>query len=83
VRAWACASFCCGLSTKNSTKPTVGDFATKLFEKARVATLSSSTSAHYDELARAEAEAAAANNRRRNKAAKSNKQPKNIKPDDD
>ena len=60
--------------TPRSTKSTVGDFATKLFEKARVATLSSSTSPHYDELVRAEAEAAAASNRRR-KAKNKTKKP--------
>lgn len=52
-----------------STKSTTADFATKLFEKARVATLSSSTSRYFEELVQVEAEEAAnaASTRRRTK----------------
>eukprot|EP00750_Incisomonas_marina_P028092 INCI6395.1.p1 GENE.INCI6395.1~~INCI6395.1.p1 ORF type:complete len:137 (+),score=35.44 INCI6395.1:135-545(+) len=53
----------------DNTKSTTADFATKLFEKARVATLSSSTSRYFEQLVQAEAEEAAnaASTRRRTK----------------
>ena len=56
-----------------STKSTIEAVTTKLFEKARVASLSSTTSPHYADLIRAEAEAAENAKKRRRNSSRSKK----------